>query len=543
MRLDKISDCLKQCAHGRIRFLFLFLGGLLTGATLVLPQIGFIEWITLVPVGLVILYRASDNCLGRRSLYFDGFVFFYTFYLVCFHWFIYLYPLDFVDGMTKGAALVVVVAAWFGLSLLQALLSAFVFVLAGAVCKSRICRRVTILKPLLTAGLWAVCEWSQTIGWWGVPWGRLPIGQTKYLIGLQSASLFGSYFVTFMLVAVNFLVAYSLININKIAKVKVGVVLATALLLFQYASGAILYCCKDITEGERIKIACVQGNISSSEKWDVTSNEKTLQAYKKYTEQAAKDGAQIVVWPETAIPYDISDTHSFYAEIFSRLAVENEIYLMVGAYVSDEQENLLNSLICYTPKGEQIDTVYSKRHLVPFGEYVPLRPLIEALIPPLANLVLSSDDIYAGEGAQIIETEEGIGLGGLICFDSIYEELTLESVREGAELICLSTNDSWFIDSAALYMHNAQAQIRAIESGRYIARAANTGISTVINSRGEVISELDALVEGVIVCDVYASDNTTVWSVIGNSFVYLLILVYICVVCDNIVCKVKSRIS
>jgi len=488
MGVDKFRELLNNLIDKKIRYVLLLLGGVLTGLTLVIPQIGFIEWVTLIPVGVVLLRRASDKSIRLRSLYLDGLVFFYSFYLTCFHWFTYLYPLDFVDGMTKGGALAVVIVAWFGLSLLQALLSACFFILAGGVFRSRLCQRFGLLKPFMSGAVWAVCEWSQTIGWWGVPWGRLPIGQTAYVVGLQNASWLGSYFVTFMLVTVNFLFAYALLDINTKAMVRTSVMVACGLMIFQYASGALLYFTNDMTDGQKITVACIQGNVSSSEKWDKSSNQKTLDNYTRYTEEAAAEGAQLVIWPETAIPYDIRTSHAYYSDIFSELADKNDIYLLVGAYVSDEEGNLLNSLICFTPEGESIENVYSKRHLVPFGEYVPLRPLIETLIPPLAELVLSSSDITPGEGAQIIEVD-GMALGGLICFDSIYEELTLESIRAGAELICLSTNDSWFIDSAALNMHNAQAQIRAIESGRYVARAANTGISTVINSQRSVRSQ------------------------------------------------------
>lgn len=538
MNFSRITDTFKDVSYKKMRYILILLGGILTGLTLVIPEIGFIEWITLIPVAIVLLHRASDRTIKLRSLYFDGFVFYYSFYLMCFFWFTYLYPLDFVEGMTKGAALAVVIVAWFGLSLLQALLSAFSFVFIGVLFRSRICRKISILKPFCAAGLWAIFEWTQTIGWWGVPWGRLPLGQSEYIIGLQNASLFGSYFVTFMLVAVNFLLAYVLFTPNKI---KLGVIVASALLVFQYGSGAVLYFTNDVTEGEKIKVACVQGNISSSEKWDTSSLSKTLKVYTQYTAEAAEQGAQIVIWPETAFPYDISGDYSIYAERFAKMSKDHGIYLLVGAYVSDETGSPLNSLICFTPDGEQMDTVYSKRHLVPFGEYVPLRPLIQTLIPPLAELVLSSDDIVPGEGAQIIETNEGISLGGLICFDSIYEELTLESVRGGAELICLSTNDSWFIDSVALDMHNAQAQLRAIESGRYVARAANTGISTVINPRGEIISELGALVDGLVINDVYATDRATVWSVIGNGFIYLLMTASVFIVSDRVFEAIKLK--
>jgi apolipoprotein N-acyltransferase len=370
----------------------------------------------------------------------------------------------------------------------------------------------------------------------------LPIAQTFYITGLQNASLFGSYFVTFAIVAVNMLLAYALVNIISISRVRIGAIAALVLLVFQYGSGLIIYAATDVTEGEKIRIACIQGNISSSEKWDVSSSDKTLYNYEKYTVEAAREGADIVLWPETAIPYNLSE-YEEYAELFAEMSNTNGVYILVGTYVNNEEGNALNSLVCFTPDGEQLDTVYSKRHLVPFGEYVPFRPFIETFVPPLAELVLSSDDIYPGEGAQIIETDEGIALGGLICFDSIYDELTLETVRGGAELICLSTNDSWFVDSVALDMHNAQAQIRAIESGRYVARAANTGISTVITPKGEVIERLEPLVEGKIVCDVYATDRTTVWSVIGNTFIYLLIIVFVCVIADNILIKIKQKMK
>ena len=534
MELSRISKFLTEISYKPIRFLLLVTSALLTGLTLVISEIGFIQWITLIPAGIVLLTRASDKKIKSRSLFLDGLAFFYAYYLVCFHWFIYLYPLDFVSGMTKGGALAVVLLAWLGLSLLQALMGGLVFVVAGVILSGSICRKFTLLKPFLAAGLWSVFEWSQTLGWWGVPWGRLPIGQSSYVIGLQNASLLGSYFVTFMLVCVNFLLAFVLINA---VKMKTGIIIAVALLLFQYSSGALIYLTKDLTDGEKIKVACIQGNISSNEKWDSTKMEKTLGIYSKYTEQAAKEGAELVIWPETAIPYDIRTSHTYYADVFAYMAKSNNIYILVGAYVRNDDGELLNSLICFTPEGEQIEDVYAKRHLVPFGEYVPLRALIENLLPPLSELVLSSDDIYAGEGAQVLEIKDGISLGGLICFDSIYEELIRDSVNSGAELICLSTNDSWFIDSAALKMHNAQAQIRAIESGRYIARAANTGISTVIDPRGEVNAELGALREGMVVSEVYATDNTTLWSVIGNSFVYLLIALYLALIIVEVYCN------
>ncbi len=518
-----MSEVIRKIANKKIRIIFLIISAFLTGLTVVFPKIGFIEWVTLIPVGIIILVRASDKTAKLRWLYLDGLAFFFTYYAVCFHWFVNMYPLDFIDGMTKGTALLLVILGTVGLSLFQAIISAFAFVLVALVFRSRVYEKINlqILKPFIIACIWTLFEWVQTLGWWGVPWGRLPIGQTGYLFGVQNASWFGSYFITFMIVAVNLLLAFALINPHKL---KLGILCAVALLLFQYGSGALIWYTTDVTEGEKITVACIQGNVSSSEKWDSTSLQKTFDNYIKYTKEAADNGAELVIWPETAFPYDISQgVNAIYGEYFSMLADNCGIYLLVGAYTSDSEGKDYNSLVCYTPDGSRLENVYSKRHLVPFGEYVPLRPVIEFLIPPLAELVLSDSDAYEGEGSQVMQIKDGIEIGCLICFDSIYDELTLESVRDGAELICLSSNDSWFTDSRALYIHNAHARLRAVESGRYVARAANTGLSTAITPRGEIVATIEPLVEGILMVEVYATDRTTLWSIIGNSFIYYLL--------------------
>ena len=174
------------------------------------------------------------------------------------------------------------------------------------------------------------------------------------------------------------------------------------------------------------------------------------------------------------------------------------LVLLVGVFAvaALADDNAADAATVVYPDGSMDEVVYAKRHLVPFGEYVPWRPLIEVLIPPLTEINMLSSDFAPGEGTALVSTPFG-KVGGLICFDSIYECLTLDSVRDGAELLVLPTNDSWFTDSAAVYMHSAQARLRAIESGRWIVRSADTGISSVIDPRGRSHEELAPLVEGM----------------------------------------------
>jgi apolipoprotein N-acyltransferase len=135
------------------------------------------------------------------------------------------------------------------------------------------------LKTVLLALCWAVYEWTQTLGWWGVPWGRLPIGQSKYLVGLQTASWFGSYFVTFLIVAVNFCLAYFLCvrwtaeKSTWLPALKKSAIAVAVILVFQYGAGTFLWL-THTPNGEKISSAAIQGNISSHEKWSSDSTFK-----------------------------------------------------------------------------------------------------------------------------------------------------------------------------------------------------------------------------------------------------------------------------
>ncbi len=509
------------------RFLLLFVGGILTGLTLVMPSIGFIEWLTLVPVGIFIFSVAESDNIRLRGMYGYGFFFFMCFYVVVFHWFVNLYPLEFIDGMTWGAAVTVVLAGCIGLSALQSFFGGFVFLVIRLLFRTPMLKKHAVLRPFAVAMLWAIYEWSQNLGWWGVPWGRLPIGQSHYIVGLQSASLFGSYFITFLLVAVNMCVAYTVLNISHIKLMNICV---ASVLLFNYGVGTVLYLIPADND-KTVKVAAVQGNISSNEKWTSAASVRTREVYEKYTLAAAEAGAELVIWPETAMPYDVLP-NNIYGKFCSELAVKAGVPILVGGFTQNGEGQDLNSLICVLPDGSFHESTYSKRRLVPFGEFVPMKELFEVLIPPLAELVMSGDDVVAGEGAQLIEIN-GINVGSLICFDSIYDSLARESVNAGAQIIALSTNDSWFTDSAALYMHNAQAQLRAIENGRYVVRAANTGLTTVINAKGEVMESIEPLEAGMLVSEVRINTHRTLYSYIGNSILAIFAVLLSAVLADG----------
>ena len=487
-------------------------GAVLTAITLMIPQIGFLEWVAMIPLVLgAIRICERENC-SRRAAFGSGFLAGYIFYFAVFHWLIYLYSLDSI-GLSKSASIAVVAASWLGIPALYGILGGFLFLLFRAIHKSGIFQKVPILRPFVFAGLWTCYEWMTSQTWMGVPWGRLALGQTDMRPMLWISSVFGSYAITFLIVAVNALLAEAA---HTPKKTVICGILAASLFIGNLGCG-LIWLNREIPAENTVKAAVLQGNIGVGEKWN-EDGESDLEVYTELTKRAASEGARLIVWPETALPYKPSEPIWEYLIALSR---ETNADLVVGALYYDPDDNLYNTLYFVDHAKGLSETVYCKRHLVPFGEYVPLRPVFEALIPPLAELSFL-EDMTAGKSTSLFESDSGI-IGSLICFDSIYDSLAGDSVREGAELLVISSNDSWFYDSAAVYQHNAQAQLRAVETGKWILRAANTGISSVISPKGSALAELSPLEQGYIVQTVELISEQTVYDRIGNLFVYLCI--------------------
>jgi len=504
---------------------------LLLALSLCYPTVGFIEWIALVPLAFSLFDAVYGERISAWRTYLWGFGFFWLYYALIYHWFFYMYPLDFL-GLSAGASIVVVTVACFGLALIQAVPSAFLFPLFLGVARRRAASRARLLTPFLAAALWCVIEWSLTLTWAGVPWSRLALGQASLPIMVQSASLFGSYFITFLIVAVNFLVAYGLFLGKRFAPALGALLLACNVAV----GGILLLAYRD--SGPLIRVAAAQGNVSSAQKWNEDGYIDALIRYTELTQLAAFRGADLVVWPESVIPYDLNEDRSMNS-FLGKLASTEEIHLLVGSFEKREESNH-NAIFAFGPDGVRNPTAYAKRHLVPFGEFLPMEAFIKAMIPPLAELNAFAEALDPGEGSNIIHTELG-DIGGIICFDSIYEELARQSVADGAQLLVVSTNDSWFSDSAALSMHNRQSVLRAVENGRYVVRAANTGISSIISPNGEILASIGALEDGVIVEDIHMRDSMTLYTRMGNLVVWLSIGLYLAVVSFDITQKLLSR--
>ncbi len=503
----------------RWRWPLLLGSALLLGFTVIFPQIGLLEWVALVPALPVILTLVADPTVRLRRLYGVGVAFFLAYLLVTFHWFLYMYPLDFA-GMSRPASAVVVSFAWIGLSAFQAVGAALLFPLLAIAVRGKWLSRHPLLHPLLLAAMWTSLEWWWAhSGWSGVPWSRLALGQAHILPAMQSAYFFGSYAVTFLILAVNGFLAYVILNPGRRV---LCLTLAGGLFFGNLAVGTVrLLTYED--SGRSMTVAAIQGNKSSLDFWGVGSMDEVMDTYASLTREAAATGAELAVWPETCIPINVdrsSDTYEYVTE----LAAECGIPILVGLFTQVEEgsDQDYNSIVVALPDGTLHETRYHKRNPVPFGEFVPFRRLVTTLVPPLAEINTLDSDIPAGEDSVVFDLSVG-PVGSLICFDSIYEQNALDSVANGAELLAVSTNDSWFRDSRGVWMHHAQSQYRAIETGRCVVRSANTGVSSVITATGRVAESLDALKTGYVLETVTLEDTATPYMIIGNIFAYVCV--------------------
>ena len=508
-------------------FWYLTLSGVLSGLCMTFPTLvgAAIEWISFIPAALA-LYACAQNGVSFKKAFGGGFWLVYSQHVIVYHWFVAFYPLEFT-GITKPAAAGVVLVAVLGLPILAAVFGGVLGILSVWISRLSVVKKYPIALPFALASSYVLCEWVRTKFWFGVPWGRLSLGQLTdgVPINVLSSSIFGTYFITFLIVLVSCLIAQAFI----LAKFKLRSIVSVFLIAANLLCGIVI-ANLPINIKTTVKVAAIQANINSREKWGNKTNDILLK-YEELTKEAASEGADLILWSETAI------TDNRYIPRVTRLADELDVNILVGCFDYDENGSPKNILCLITPDGEISKNTYAKRHLVPFGEYVPMRDLIMTVFPPLGEIAMLSEDIIPGEGSALFDINingETVKVGGLICFDSIYEELSYVTAADGADIICVATNDSWFEDSRAVYMHCAQSRLRAIETGLPIVRAANTGISADISRLGEVEDSIEPLVEGYLICDVPISQNAHNAKNANSLFLILCTLCVFVLPCVNI---------
>jgi apolipoprotein N-acyltransferase len=408
-------------------------------------------------------------------------------------------------------------AAAFATSLLVAYLAVFpaLFALVVGWLGARLGARALILAP----AVWVTSEVGRMYFWSGFPWLLLGYSQTTVLPVAQLASVVGVFGLSGLVAAVSTGLAYATINRSRRAWTVAAMPVAAVVLLALWGSARIRSA--DLTgAGTPLTVALVQGNVPQDEKWNPARAEDILRRYLSLTQDAAASGARLVIWPESATPfyYEQDDAGG---ERIREVVRATGVRLLFGSdqIEAGQPPRYYNAAFMLRPDGLTA-AVYRKMQLVPFGEYVPLKSLLFFVGP----LVEGVSDFSPG-GAMVDLPLDGVTISTAICYEIVYPGLVRQSVLQGSQLLTTITNDAWYGYSSAPYQHFLQASMRAIEQGRYLVRAANTGISGIVDPYGHVL-ERSALFETTVVTgEVRLLSGLTVYGRIGDLFAYLCVAI------------------
>jgi len=347
--------------------------------------------------------------------------------------------------------------------------------------------------PVGAAALWTALEYLRTYALSGFPWNLLGYSQLPNLAFAQVASVTGVYGVSFLLVLAS--AALAVPFLPGVPRRRAWAIVGAAALLVAAAHGVGAWALRG-TDGAvpPLRVGVVQGNIDQALKWTPAALDRTLDTYARLSTQAAAAGADLIVWPETAAPlllrHDPARLHQVRA-----LAESLGRPLLVGApdRTAGAPVRLQNSAMLLGPDGRLL-AKYDKMHLVPFGEYVPLRSVL-FFVDKLATGI---GDFAPGEFRTLFRLPRGT-FAVSICFEVIFPAEVRAAVADGAEFLVNITNDAWFGRSAAPAQHLRMAAFRALETRRYLARAANTGISALVDPYGRVLASTHLFEEAVLV--------------------------------------------
>lgn len=407
------------------------------------------------------------------------------------HFLLQLYWIVIVLGRYGGLGWYFSYPATVLLSLYMAIYFGLFVLIAGGVLKRWGAPVFLVLAPLLWVGL----DWLRGVLFSGLPWMDLGYGlwQSTYL--LQVADIFGHHFLTFLIVLGNAVIFLAVQRKNKKAVTKAFSLVAVVFLCVGgYGYFRLAQLDERLAQTEKIRFGIVQGNIDQSMKWEPAEQKRTVDSYVQLT-RTLLDGEkapQLVVWPETALPFYPSRSPLF--DPVPHLANEANAAILTGSpwfeTVDAKQRifNFYNGALLLPPDGKGID-LYFKSHLVPFGEYVPLRKVLFFLGP----LVETVGDFTPGKIEKPL-TYKSARCGVLICFESIFPEITRKWVGNGANVLINLTNDAWYGRSSAPHHSMAMSVLRAVESRRSLVRAANTGISGFVDPLGRVEKSSDIFV-------------------------------------------------
>lgn len=341
---------------------------------------------------------------------------------------------------------------------------------------------------------WVLFEWLQGYVMTGFAW--MQLGYTQIDLPLSGfAPVLGNHAVGGLIALCAGALA---LMVDRYSRINLKLALSIVLPVFVlWLAGGLL---KNINwtqvDGDAVRVSVIQGNIPQKDKWKLHMKQPTMALYRDLS--LAQQDVDLIIWPETAVP-DYWHRVGPYIRPLREEMAQRDTDLLLGLFVKNENKRVLNSVVSLN------GDVYKKRHLVPLGEFIPLRFLIE-FFNRFVKIPMS--DIASGEDDQPLLTAAGVPLGINICFEEAFARDVIRDLPEAKLLINVS-NDAWFEDSIEPHQHHAIARMRALEAGRYMIRSTNTGITSFIGPHGEVIDQLPQFETGVLKGEVQPLSGAT----------------------------------
>lgn len=347
---------------------------------------------------------------------------------------------------------------------------------------------------------WVFLEFLRSHLLTGFPWALLGYSQFLSPTLIQVSDITGVWGVSFLVMMVN-AVLYALMRERPVHSKKCVIFVFCILLAYGYGRFRI-NTFENQQYSRRYRVSLVQGNIPQELKWAPMARSYIINKYAALTKEAVKTQPDLIVWPEAALPVIVEEEPQYYARV-SELAGDIRTPLLMGA-VTRQEKSYYNSALLLSPQGRLVRS-YNKLHLVPFGEYIPLKhifPFLQSIVPiadvspgreytlfQISRLPLEEDGPASGvfdRNKPPITNQYGV----LICFEDVFPELSSNFVKQGADFLINITNDGWYKQTSAPYQHLQASVFRAVENRVFLARAANTGISAFINPAGRVYSKV-----------------------------------------------------